>query len=106
MKQNSDINRASGKRIVCGGEHLFFYHCICQDNIYHNITKFQINLISNVSVGYFRNLTDLDTIALSENLISDIDDYSFAEVPSVRTIFLANNELQVIREHTFSGLPS
>ncbi len=67
---------------------------------------FQQNSITNVPAGYFRNLSNVESINLENNLISEIDAYAFSGVPSVRKIDLYKNKLTVIRKMMFYGTPN
>ena len=49
---------------------------------------FHYNSITLVPSGYFRNLTNLDVIALGNNLISDVGAFAFVDIPSVTEILL------------------
>ncbi len=66
--------------------------------------RFQHNLITMVTAGYYSNLPDLDTIYLHDNRICNISSYAFIGVPSTKAIQLYQNKLTVVRKHMFAGL--
>lgn len=68
--------------------------------------RFDVNSITHVQAGYFKNLPNLTKIHLFMNDISNIDDYAFANISTVTYISLGTNKLSVIRENMFSGLPN